>query len=58
MAKKGHLFLENTESRKNRLLCEPQFPESTISTHLGHTTKRASAGSVLRAQCPSAACVG
>jgi len=38
MAKKGHLFLENTESRTNRLLCEPQFPESTISTHLGHTT--------------------
>ena len=37
-AKKVLILLENTESRKNRLICEPQFPESTVSTHLGHTT--------------------
>jgi len=40
MAKNGHLFLENTESQKNLLLSEQEFPESTISAHLGRTTKK------------------
>jgi len=39
-SKKDHIFLESTWSQKNRLLWEQEFPGSTISAHLGRTTKK------------------